>query len=198
MRPATSVPHTETMLPNWYQVTNTGCGAPGVDGKAANRRRVRRSIRALAAGASRCLTGHTLVRCSSAVRASARSWWVAPQSSTASTASSRQPDEDDAPAVALIGGEAGIGKTRLVRELLARFPDDARHRRPSRSWLAGASVLARARHRRPAHRPRRPARASSPTLSSPWRTGSSAAAGDLRRRREGRAHHRRLRRPPLG
>jgi DNA-binding CsgD family transcriptional regulator len=35
----------------------------------------------------------------------------------------RLPDEDDAPAVALIGGEAGIGKTRLVRELLDRFPD---------------------------------------------------------------------------
>jgi DNA-binding CsgD family transcriptional regulator len=33
------------------------------------------------------------------------------------------PDEDDAPTVALIGGEAGIGKTRLVRELLARLPD---------------------------------------------------------------------------
>ncbi len=33
------------------------------------------------------------------------------------------PDEEDAPAVALIGGEAGIGKTRLVRELLARLPD---------------------------------------------------------------------------
>ena len=35
----------------------------------------------------------------------------------------RLPDEEDAPAVALIGGEAGIGKTRLVRELLARLPD---------------------------------------------------------------------------
>jgi predicted ATPase len=33
------------------------------------------------------------------------------------------PNEDDAPAVDLIGGEAGIGKTRLVRELLARLPD---------------------------------------------------------------------------
>jgi DNA-binding CsgD family transcriptional regulator len=35
----------------------------------------------------------------------------------------RHPEDDDAPAVALIGGEAGIGKTRLVRELLARLPD---------------------------------------------------------------------------
>jgi DNA-binding CsgD family transcriptional regulator len=33
------------------------------------------------------------------------------------------PEDADAPAVALIGGEAGVGKTRLVRELLARLPD---------------------------------------------------------------------------
>ncbi|HEY2814426.1 MAG TPA: LuxR C-terminal-related transcriptional regulator [Acidimicrobiales bacterium] len=33
------------------------------------------------------------------------------------------PSDADAPAVALIGGEAGIGKTRLVRELLARLPN---------------------------------------------------------------------------
>jgi DNA-binding CsgD family transcriptional regulator len=38
----------------------------------------------------------------------------------------RLPDIDDAPAVALLGGEAGIGKTRLVRELCARLPNDAR------------------------------------------------------------------------
>ena len=35
----------------------------------------------------------------------------------------RLPGGNESPAVALIGGEAGIGKTRLVRELLAHFPD---------------------------------------------------------------------------
>ncbi|HEV3226563.1 MAG TPA: AAA family ATPase, partial [Acidimicrobiales bacterium] len=38
----------------------------------------------------------------------------------------RLPDEDDAPAVALLGGEAGVGKTRLLRELCGRLPDDTR------------------------------------------------------------------------
>ena len=28
-----------------------------------------------------------------------------------------------APAIALVGGEAGVGKTRLVRELIARLPE---------------------------------------------------------------------------
>ena len=74
------------------------------------------------------LTGRTLVRCSSGVPASARSWSVGPPSSTGWTTGSPRSsrslaDDDDAPAVALIGGEAGIGKTRLVRELLARSPD---------------------------------------------------------------------------
>jgi len=39
---------------------------------------------------------------------------------------SRLPDLDDAPAVALFGGEAGVGKTRLVRELCARLPAGTR------------------------------------------------------------------------
>ena len=38
----------------------------------------------------------------------------------------RLPDEDDAPAIALLAGEAGIGKTRLVRELCNRLPSDVR------------------------------------------------------------------------
>ncbi|HEX4822313.1 MAG TPA: AAA family ATPase, partial [Acidimicrobiales bacterium] len=38
----------------------------------------------------------------------------------------RLPDEDDAPAIALIGGEAGVGKTRLLRELCERLPQDTR------------------------------------------------------------------------
>lgn len=38
----------------------------------------------------------------------------------------RLPDDDDAPAVALVGGEAGVGKTRLLRELCERLPDDVR------------------------------------------------------------------------
>src|SRR5204862_6043400 len=38
----------------------------------------------------------------------------------------RLPDEDDAPAIALIGGEAGVGKTRLLRELCERLPEDTR------------------------------------------------------------------------
>src|SRR5207249_10987419 len=33
---------------------------------------------------------------------------------------------EDAPSVALLGGEAGIGKTRLVRELCERLPADTR------------------------------------------------------------------------
>jgi len=36
----------------------------------------------------------------------------------------RLPDEEDAPSVALLGGEAGIGKTRLIRELCDRLPSD--------------------------------------------------------------------------
>src|SRR3954454_23392987 len=38
----------------------------------------------------------------------------------------RLPDDDDAPAIALLGGEAGIGKTRLIRELCERLPEDTR------------------------------------------------------------------------
>src|SRR5438874_1013112 len=38
----------------------------------------------------------------------------------------RLPDLEDAPSVALLGGEAGIGKTRLVRELCERLPADTR------------------------------------------------------------------------
>jgi ATP/maltotriose-dependent transcriptional regulator MalT len=38
----------------------------------------------------------------------------------------RLPDADDAPAIALLGGEAGIGKTRLVRELCERLPAGTR------------------------------------------------------------------------
>src|SRR3954469_21884781 len=38
----------------------------------------------------------------------------------------RLPDPEDAPSVALLGGEAGIGKTRLVRELCERLPADTR------------------------------------------------------------------------
>jgi len=34
----------------------------------------------------------------------------------------RLPDIEDAPSVALLGGEAGIGKSRLVRELCDRLP----------------------------------------------------------------------------
>src|SRR4051794_41862718 len=38
----------------------------------------------------------------------------------------RLPDEEDAPAIALIEGEAGIGKTRLLRELCERLPEGTR------------------------------------------------------------------------
>ncbi|MEY2452226.1 MAG: hypothetical protein QOD92_1800 [Acidimicrobiaceae bacterium] len=38
----------------------------------------------------------------------------------------RLPDDEDAPAIALLGGEAGIGKTRLVRELCERLPAGTR------------------------------------------------------------------------
>ena len=38
----------------------------------------------------------------------------------------RLPDDEDAPSVALLGGEAGIGKTRLVRELCDRLPAETR------------------------------------------------------------------------
>src|SRR5690349_8355316 len=62
------------------------------------------------------------------------------------------------PAVAIVEGEAGVGKTRLVRELLAR--PEAR----GRTALVGycqqlRAVPVRPDHRRAAHRRRRPSRA---------------------------------------
>ena len=36
----------------------------------------------------------------------------------------RLPDDEDAPSVVLLGGEAGIGKTRLLRELCDRLPPE--------------------------------------------------------------------------
>src|SRR5437764_13791461 len=38
----------------------------------------------------------------------------------------RLPDTDEAPSIAIVGGEAGIGKTRLVRELCERLPRETR------------------------------------------------------------------------
>ncbi|MEY2403595.1 MAG: hypothetical protein QOD38_1146, partial [Acidimicrobiaceae bacterium] len=38
----------------------------------------------------------------------------------------RLPDDAEAPSIVLLGGEAGIGKTRLVRELCDRLPGDVR------------------------------------------------------------------------
>ena len=84
------------------------------------------------------------------------------------------------PAVALIGGEAGIGKTRLVRELLARFPDTRGHRRPSRPRLARPSVLARARRGR-AGTPSTPSCSPSSPTSSADGGPDERGRGGLRR-----------------
>ena len=68
-----------------------------------------------------------------------------------------------APAIALVGGEAGVGKTRLVRELIARLPegtavhagqaDPGSLGRPF-ELLLDALEVGRARHRRADRGPR--------------------------------------------
>ena len=93
---------------------------------------------------------------------------------------------DGEPAVALVVGEAGVGKTRLLRELVSSVPARrAGARRPGRARVARPSVRARAR--RP--RPRRRAGGDRP----PRRRRAGVPRS---RRQRSRPHH--LRGPALG
>ena len=105
-----------------------------------------------------------------------RCFWSAISSSTTSTALRRPGRSRDGGGVALVGGEAGIGKTSLVRAFANRRPDGRVLTGACEPLTTPRPLAAAARHRppdrRPARRPdgqrRRPPRAASPRSSRSW------------------------------
>ena len=82
---------------------------------------------------------------------------------------------DREPAVALVVGEAGVGKTRLLRELVASLHlQRPGARRPGRARIARPSVRARARRSRPRRRP-----GGRPTASPPSCRRTSIASATV-------------------